>query len=72
MLAVASTDADRARVALQEFYDRGLTEEQKQAADIVMDFDADELTCPACLATFLNTPPNGPDRCPDCGLNLAI
>ena len=70
MLAIA--DLDRARAVLQSFHDQGLTEEEKQAADIVMDFNAAEVTCPACLTTFANHPPIGPERCPECGLNLRV
>jgi len=49
---------------LRDFHDQGLTAAQRAAADIVLDFDAEEMTCPACLTTFAT----GPDRCPDCGL----
>ena len=72
MLAVASTKLERARAVLQDYHDQGLTEEQKRVADIVLDFDAEEMTCPACLTTFPSGPPPGPSRCPDCGLNLAV
>ena len=64
MLAVASTDLAPAQDTLREFYDQGLSEAERAAADIVLDFDAEEMTCPACLTTFKT----GPDRCPDCGL----
>lgn len=43
-----------------------LTEAELKAADIVIDHDADEIQCPACLGTFAT----GPKECPDCGLFL--
>jgi len=43
-----------------------MTEEEIAAAERVVDLDQDEITCPACLATF----PSGARACPDCGLNL--
>jgi len=51
---------------LRSFHDQGLTQDERAAADIVLDFDAEEMTCPACLTTFAT----GPDRCPDCGLSF--
>ena len=66
MLAVASTDVQGAREALRDYHDRGLTDAERAAADLVLDFDADEMTCPACLTTFAT----GPQNCPDCGLFL--
>ena len=70
VLAVASANLDRAHAVVKSFYDRGLTDEERRVADIVMDFNADEVTCPACLTTFANEPPLGPERCPECDLNL--
>ena len=35
--------------------------------DAVVDLDAEETQCPACLATFATA---GVSRCPDCGLNF--
>ena len=32
----------------------------------VVDFNQEEMTCPACMHTF----PTGPKECPDCGLFL--
>ncbi|MCB9889704.1 MAG: hypothetical protein H6836_09005 [Planctomycetes bacterium] len=49
---------------MRAFHDQGLSPEQRAAADIVLDFGAPTMTCPACLAVFAT----GPDRCPDCGL----
>jgi predicted amidophosphoribosyltransferase len=46
--------------------DRGLTEAERAAADTVVDFDADETTCPACQTPF--RPPAA--RCPECGLHF--
>jgi len=33
----------------------------------VVDFNQEEMTCPACMHTFAT----GPKACPDCGLFLA-
>ena len=45
----------------------GLSEEEARAAEMVVDFDAEETTCPACMTTFKTT---GTTRCPECGLNF--
>ena len=34
--------------------------------DMIVDFDAEEMSCPACGHSF----PTGPRECPDCGLFL--
>jgi rubrerythrin len=69
MLAVASGDAERAQGVLREFHNRGLSEAERAAADLVVDFDADETTCPACLTTFATA--NAADgKCPACGLRF--
>ena len=63
---------DRARTVLQLFHDQGLSEAERTAASLVVDFDAEETTCPACLSTFAPKAEDGAerDRCPDCGLFL--
>ncbi len=43
-----------------------MTEEERAAAEAVVDLDAAENTCPACGFTV----PGGAERCPDCGLRL--
>ena len=63
-LAVASLDAQRATGLLDASWHAHLEEGQRVAAAIVLDFDAPEMTCPACLTTFAT----GPESCPDCGL----
>ncbi len=40
--------------------------EERAAADAVINFDAAEITCPACGTSFAT----GPTECPDCGLFL--
>lgn len=40
--------------------------EERAAADAVVDFNAADMTCPACATTFAT----GPSECPDCGLFL--
>ena len=52
---------------LEAQWREGLDAEQQAIADGVLDFNAEEMTCPACLTTFAT----GPEECPDCGLNLA-
>jgi len=69
-LAVAPEDVQ----ATAELFDRDwrstLDPEQVAALDaasrIVIDPDAPETTCPACLTTFAT----GPSSCPECGLGL--
>ena len=41
-------------------------DEERRAADAVVDLDADASECPACLGKI----PRGQDRCPGCGLRL--
>jgi len=69
-LAVAGSDVPAAMVALDGDWRAGLDQHQiealERAAQIVIDPDAAETTCPACLTTFRT----GPRDCPDCGLRL--
>lgn len=69
-LAVARDDAAAARAVLEGDWRAGLDANQieasERAAGIVIDPDAAETTCPACLATFTT----GPKECPDCGLHI--
>lgn len=65
-LAVAPEDLERAAAALQADWYRNATPEERQAASLVVDHNAPEITCPACGATF----PTGPSECPSCGLAL--
>ena len=53
---------------LENEWKSGLSDEQLAAANSVIDFEAEEMTCPACLTTFAT----GPQECPDCGLFLGI
>lgn len=63
-------DERRARELLDAHERSRLSDEERAALDAaaaaVIDFDAAELTCPACGHTF----PTGPNECPDCGLFL--
>ena len=43
-----------------------MSPEEQAAADAVIDLDADENSCPACLGTI----PKQAPRCPSCGLRL--
>lgn len=67
-LAVASTDVPASFTALSDDWKSALDPAQQAAAEaasnIVIDPDAPETTCPACLTTFTT----GPQECPDCGL----
>lgn len=70
-LAVAREDAQAAAEVFDRDWRAGLDDEQLAALDaasqIVIDPDAPETTCPACLTTFAT----GPTKCPECGLGLA-
>ena len=66
MLAVASQDEPQAKATLDAAWLNHLDAAERDAANIVLDFGADEMTCPACLTTFAT----GPKECPDCGLFL--
>ena len=70
MLAVAGSEVERARAVLQEFHDQGLTDAERAAANLVVDLDAEETTCPACLTTFATAGVGSDGQCPDCGLFL--
>ena len=67
-LVVTSDDAPRCVELFDAQWKSGLDAEQleaaRAAAEIVIDPDAAETTCPACLTKF----PTGPTECPDCGL----
>ena len=63
-LAVAGDEVARVQDILDRRWRASLEGGQEVAADIVLDFDAAEMTCPACLTTF----PTGPKECPECGL----
>lgn len=69
-LVVSPTDAAAALAVFESDWRRGLTPDQIQAleaaASLVIDPDAAETTCPACLTTFAT----GPVDCPDCGLAI--
>ena len=66
-LAVASQDVQRAKEVLEASWMDGLDLEQQAIAEGVLDFNAEEMTCPACLTSFAT----GPTACPECGLQLA-
>jgi len=44
----------------------GLDPEVTESCEMAIDLDAEETTCPACMATFK---PNIP-MCPECGLRF--
>jgi len=51
---------------IQDQWKAGLSPEEAAAAELVVDLDAEETTCPACLTAFR------PDvlACPGCGLRF--
>jgi hypothetical protein len=69
-LAVAPEDAPVAAELFDRDWRSGLDAAQiaalEAASSIVIDPDAPETTCPACLTTFAT----GPVKCPECGLGL--
>lgn len=44
----------------------GMSQVERDAADCVIDLDANEATCPACSGTI----PKGAVMCPECGLRI--
>lgn len=52
---------------IRAFEDAGLDPEAVARSRAVVDFDADEATCPACGTTFTTDA----TRCPECGLRFA-
>jgi hypothetical protein len=69
-LSVAREDAQAAAELFDREWRSGLDDAQlaalEAASRIVIDPDAPETTCPACLTTFAT----GPTTCPECGLGL--
>ena len=51
---------------LDEHWTSGLTPVELASAEMVVDFDAEETTCPACLSPFAPTVL----ECPSCGLRF--
>ena len=51
----------------QQHLDAMTRQQGMPVRDIVLDLDAEETQCPACLTTFATA---GVTRCPDCGLNF--
>ena len=65
--AGASDRIEDAKRALEEHSAKGLTAEQRENADRVVDLDAETTVCPACGTEFATV---GTTRCPECGLNF--
>ena len=65
-LAVASEHTRDAARAVDDHWAKDLSAEERAATEMVIDLDAEEATCPACLTTFKT----GTTRCPGCGLRL--
>ncbi len=65
-LAVASEHGPVAARAVDDHWAKDLSPEERAASELVVDLDAEEATCPACLTTFRT----GTNRCPGCGLRL--
>jgi len=71
-LAVAGPDVVAASAAIEAIADAELSEaipdaEVRRQATLVVDLDAEETTCPACLTVV----PGGSSRCPSCRLRFA-
>ena len=70
MLVVTSDDVPRALEVFEADWRSVMDADQLEAAnkaqEVVLDPDAAETTCPACLTTFST----GPKDCPECGLGL--
>jgi hypothetical protein len=66
VLAVASEQAMDAARTLQEYSYAQMDEVERKAAEVTIDLDADESTCPACMGTI----PKGSSLCPSCGLRI--
>lgn len=67
MLAVASSDVDRAVKAIDDDFLDVLGPDAKRAAKHVIDLDAEENSCPGCGTSFRELPRS----CPGCGLRLS-
>lgn len=68
LLLVTPPDAlPDARAAIEIHWNAELADDERAAAETVVDFDAEETTCPACGTSF---PTSKTDRCPECGLNF--
>jgi hypothetical protein len=64
-LAVASPDALRAMALHRAHLEQMVRKQGLPVRDVVVDLDAEQTQCPACLTTFATA---GVSRCPDCGL----
>jgi hypothetical protein len=66
VLAVASHQAQLALEQIEAHFTHGMTDRERASVETVIDLDADENTCPACLEPFRGHP----SRCPSCGLRI--
>ncbi len=66
MLAVASHQAQLALEQIEAHFTDGMTARERASVETVIDLDADENNCPACLEPFKGHP----TRCPSCGLRI--
>lgn len=65
-LAVAGHQAEAALAEIENHFTHGMTERERASVETVIDLDADENNCPACLEPFKGHP----TRCPSCGLRI--
>ena len=65
-MAVANSDVEIAKELMDRAWREHLDEHAQEAAELVIDFREDSMTCPACLTAFAT----GPTECPECGLFL--
>ncbi len=66
MLAVAGDQAENAAQLLAQREFEGMSDEERVAAQSVIDLEAESNSCPACMDTI----PQGSARCPGCGLRI--
>jgi hypothetical protein len=68
LLVAPAEMAEPAKAALTAWLDRDLDEDQRKSAHAVVDRNAEESHCPACMTPI----PASAGRCPECDLNLHI
>ena len=67
VLVTPVDQVEAAREAIEAHWNGELPDDERFAAEAVVDLDADEATCPACMTPF---PTSDTSRCPECGLNF--
>ncbi len=65
-LAVASENLADGIELMQDSWKSNLSPEEIASTEMVVDFDAEQTTCPACMTIFRPETP----MCPGCGLRF--